>query len=284
MLSTESERMSVDNSIDPDLKLIKQLLELNGLSNSKGADVMGVQRSNLSSWLNGKAFVFSIKKIDSMLSALGMRALSDPVSHVRLCYLAPEIVHRWQVEEGAPSLIDVLRKTEPKKVLEGLEIFRVNAYPRGCFNILRGERQNGVLLMLIANRDPSAQDYPLSPEMLGFGRLAGTIEMSLEQWIGWWKEPALPIQEFGTQIYELMGTASAGQGADRLPLDRTSGSVDAQLVDCQCQVAGLSALIIALINEVDRLEAGNRLLNKDEQRRIIKEGQDRERQKRAANG
>ena len=276
--------MSIDKPVDPDLKLIKNLIELSGLSISKAADVMGIQRSNLSSWLNGKPNVFSIKKIDRMLEALGMRAMSDPASGLRLCYLSPEVVHRWQAEAGAQSFIDVLRTTEPENVLDGLEIFRVNAYPKGHFNIVQGKSQNGELMMLVAHRDPASKDYPLSAEMLGFGKMAGTIELPLEKWITWRKEKTLPIPAFRTQISEYMDRVYEGQGADSQRLDSKSQSVEAQLNNYQRQVAGLNAFTQALMVEVLRMDPGNRLLEKDEQKRIYNEAHDRELQKRSSGG
>ena len=185
---------------------------------------------------------------------------------------------------GAAAFIDVLRATEPESVLAGLKIYRVNAYPRGYFNILRGERQNGDLLMLVANKDPSAKDYPVSAERLGFGRMAGTIEMPLEKWIAWWQEKTLPMPQFSAQISEYLGRVQADEGTDNPQLDSKSKSVEAQLIDCQCRVAGLSALILALMDVVGKEDRNHPLLHKDEQRRIIKEGQDRERQKRSPGG
>lgn len=276
--------MSIDKPVDPDLKFIKNLIELNGLSISKAADMMSIQRSNLSSWLNGKPNVFSIKKIDGMLEALSMRAMSDPASGLRLCYVSPEVVHRWQVEQGAQSFIDVMRTTEPENVLDGLEIFRVDAYPKGHFNIVRGKRQNGELMLLVANRDPASKDYPLSAEMLGFGKMTGTIELPLEKWIAWRKEKTLPMPAFGTQIAEFMGSVHEDQGANSQPLDSKSQSAEAQLNDCQCQIAGLNAFTQALIDEVLRMDPGNRLLEKDEQKRIYNDARDREIQKRSTGG
>lgn len=273
--------MTQTTPLDPDLKLIKQLIGLNGLSNAKAADAMAIQRSNLSSWLNGKPNVFSTKRIDVMLEALGMRAVSDPVSNLSLRYLTPEVVHRWQVEVGAVAFIDVLRATEPESVLAGLKIYRVNAYPRGYFNILRGERQNGDLLMLVANKDPSAKDYPVSVEQLGFGMMAGTIEMPLETWIAWWQEKTLPMPQFSAQISEYLGRVQADEGTDNPQLDSKSKSVEAQLDECQYQVAGLSALIQAFINEMRGMKPPNRLLNKDEQSKIYNEARNREIQKRS---
>lgn len=54
--------MTISNASDPDLDLIKNLVELNSLSIAKAAKLMGIQRSNLSSWLKGKQNVFCVAR------------------------------------------------------------------------------------------------------------------------------------------------------------------------------------------------------------------------------
>lgn len=272
--------MTITSPLNPDLKLIKQLIELNGLSNAKAAEAMGIQRSNLSSWLNGKPNVFSTKRIDGMLEALGMRAVSDPLSNLSLRYLSPGVAHRWQVVAGTESFSEVLRATEPASILQGLEIFRVNAYPRGYFNIVRGDRPNGALVMLIAHQNPDTPGYPVSVEGLGFGRMMGTVELPLEQWITWWREPSLALPEFAAQLSKYLDKAQVGVVNGNPPLDSKAKSAEAQLIDCQCLVAGMNTLIQAFIEELRRLDADNPLLKKDQQFEIIKKGRDSERLKR----
>ena len=274
--------MTITSPLDPDLKLVKQLIELNGLSNAKAADAMGIQRSNLSSWLNGKPNVFSTRRIDGMLEALGMRAVSDPMSNLSLRYLSSAVAHRWQVVTGTESFSEVLRATEPASVLEGLEIFRVNGYPRGHFNIVRGDRPNGALVMLIAHQDPGTHGYPVSVEGLGFGRMVGTLELPLEQWIAWWREPSLAMPEFGAQLSEYLDKAKAEVASGNSPLNSQAKSVEAQLIDYQCGVAGFGALIQEFINELGGKDQKNRLLDKDVQRTIFQEAKERERQKRTS--
>lgn len=272
MLSRES-IMPIENPIDPDLLLIKLLIELNGLSVSKAAKLMGVQRSNLSAWLNGKPNVFSINKIEGMLEALGIRAMSDPSTGIRLSYLSPDIAHRWQVEKGAASLIDVFRSVEAEETLEALVIYDVNAFPKGHFNVVHAKRPNGELILLVANRDPKTRGYPLTPELLGFGKVAGTIEIMLETWIAWWKAEALPMDTFYKEISERMNKADkAGVGRHK----SVSGikSVGAELNECQRTVKGLRAVIQAFMDEMYKIDRENRLLDKGHRDKIFKDTYD----------
>lgn len=271
--------MSSNKSEISDLQLIKYLIELNGLSISKAAKVMGIQRSNLSSWLNGKPNVFSATKIEGMMAALGMCATSEPLTGIRVRYLSPDIVHRWQVEAGAQSLIEVLRATEPEDVLEGLAIFQVNISQQGRFVILRSaEGKKGGWMMFVANRDLASKDYPLSPEMLGLGKLVETVEIPVLKWVSWWKEKSLTMAAHLEGILEVLYPVEIDFDWDcEIPEENKKetgflfdeddlfmgwhpDSTEEQLLACERTVEELKATIQKYVDELRRVDPGNFLL------------------------
>lgn len=256
---------------DPDLMLIRNLIELNGLSISKAAEVMNIQRSNLSSWLNGKPNVFSIKKIEGMLDALGMRAMSDPSTGIRLCYLSPDIVHLWQVEKGSQSLIDVLRTTESEASLEWIEIFQVYAYPKGHFNLIRRKSNNGDLLILVTNKEATSDTYPISPEILGFGKMAGAFQMPLEKWIGWWKTKNLPVSAIRDELESLTGADAVSTTIDKRLASHDFEETSNKLKESLSTNEGLKAIIRELLGELRRIDPSNRLLKKAVRDKIFAE-------------
>lgn len=264
---------------DPDLMLIRNLIELNGLSISKAAEVMNIQRSNLSSWLNGKPNVFSIKKIEGMLDALGMRAMSDPSTGIRLCYLSPDIVHLWQVEIGSHSIIDVLRFTEPEASLQWMEIFQVDAYPKGRFNLMRRKSDSGDLIILVANKDSTSDTYPVTTESLGFGRMAGTIEVPLEKWIGWWKTKTLEVSVLRDELASFTNADKISEPIDNALTTHELDVAVNKLKESQCTNEGLKGIIREFLHEMRKINPDNRLLKHEERDKIFIEGYNSEAKK-----
>ena len=268
--------MYVNDIEEPYLTLIRSLIELNGLSISKAAEVMNIQRSNLSSWLNGKPNVFSIKKIEVMLDALGMRVISDSSAGIRLCYLSTEVIHLWQVEKDGASLSHVLRHTEPETSLKWMEIIQVDALPNGKFNLIRRKSESGDLLILLANKDVASNSYPISPESLGFGKAAGNIKIPLEKWIGWWKTKILSVSQLRNELESLTSLEKI-----RAPFDDTLArheleSAINKLKESQCTTEGLKAIIREFLHEIKRISPGNRLLNHEERDKIFNDYYDKE--------
>lgn len=256
--------MSSHKSDLSDLQLITHLIPLNGLSIAKAAKVMNIQRSNLSVWLNGRQNVFSVAKIEGMLEALGISAKSEASTGIRLRNLSQDVIHRWQVEEGAQSLIDVLRTIESESSLDRLEIFQVNTSQQGFFNILRNQDgENGGWLMLVANRDTASQiiHYPLSPELLGFGTVAGSIVIPTLTWMGWWKEKTLPAPVFLEEISGVLDKISVKGGANDQNIERSQELVEIQLQNCQRTIKELEDIIRVFTDELHRVDPRNRLLD-----------------------
>lgn len=249
-----------ESKID-ELQLIKQLIALNGLSISKAAEVMKVQRTNLSSWINGKLNVFSTSKIDGMLELLGINAIGDSSSGVRLYLLSNERAHRWQVEGGAYSFIEVLRATEENETLKFLEIFEVNTLPKGRFNIVRRKSKSGDLYILISNKDSSVNTYPISPEIVGFGMIAGTIEVPVEKWITWLKAQELSASTFRNEISIFMDASKNAEDTDNLREDRQFNLISKELNHYKCKSEGLKTIMRALLGEVRKLDTSNPLLD-----------------------
>ena len=247
--------MTQSEIINADLMLIKNLIDLNALSISKAADVMNIQRTNLSSWLNGKLNVFSIQKIDGMLKSLGMHAIGDLSTGIRLNYLSLEEVHRWQVDDGATAFINVLRSTETDDALSWLEVFEVDALPKGCFNMVRRKSQSGDLIILVANRNPGTNTYPLSPEMLGFGKMAGKINVPLEKWIGWLKAKTLSTATFRDEILEFMTHSKAAETVDQSAIQHQLEKSTDKLNAVTIENVGLRAIIRNLLGEIRKLDS-----------------------------
>ena len=254
---------------EPDLALIKNMIELNGLSISKAAEAMNIQRSNLSSWLNGKPNVFSIKKIEGMLEALGMRAISDASTGIRLCYLSPDIVHLWQVEKGSQSFIDVLKTSEPETSLKWMEIFQVDTYPKGRFNLVRRKSNSGDLIILVANKDSASDTYPIPTDSIGFGIMAGTIKMSLEKWIGWWKTKTLSVSSFREELASLIGSDKINKPVDVALTTHELNVTVNKLKESQCTVEGLKAIIREFQHEMHKINTANKLLKHEERDKIF---------------
>lgn len=258
-------------AIEQDVILVKNLIELNGLSISKAAEVMNIQRTNLSSWLNGKPNVFSMKKIEVMLAALGLNIMSDPSTGIRLCSISPDIVHLWQIPKDAQSLIEVLRSTEDEESLKWMEIIQVDASPKGHFNILRRKSNSGDLIILVASKDSTSRTYPISSEDLGFGKMAGKIQIPLEKWIAWWRTKSLSTAHLRNELESLTRTeqiiAPIDNELNKRELENTVG----KLIEAQCSNEGLKAIIRALLEELRKNDPENRLLIKENRDEIYKE-------------
>jgi predicted XRE-type DNA-binding protein len=261
-----------------DLILIRSLIELKGLSISKAAELMNIQRTNLSSWLNGKPNVFSSKKIEGMLDSLDMRAMGDASTGGALRYLSPNIVHLWHLEKDSHSLIDVLRSTESDSSLQWMEIFQVDAHPKGRFNLMRRKSASGDLIILIANKDSTSETYPVLAENIGFGKNAGRIKVPLEKWIGWWKTKTLPASSLREELESLTGTEKISEAVDNelttYELDITKN----KLKESICNSVGFRAIIRAFRGEMEKIDPDNKLLKKEVRDKIFNEYYNKEAQ------
>lgn len=253
---------------DHDLILIRSLIELKGLSISKAAELMNIQRTNLSSWLNGKPNVFSSKKIEGMLDALDMRAMGDASTGGALRYLSPNIVHLWHLEKDSHSLRDVLRSTESDSSLQWMEIFQVDAHPKGRFNLMRRKSDSGDLIILVANKDSTSETYPISPDNLGFGKNAGSIKLPLEKWIGWWKMKTLPASSLREELESLTGSDKINEPFDNVLNAHELDIAMNKLKESRCTTEGLKAIIREFQHEMHKINPDNRLL-KHEERDIV---------------
>lgn len=253
--------MTPSDKKNVDLDLIRNLIDLNGLSISKAADLMGIQRTNLSSWLNGKSNVFSTVKIDGMLESLGMHAIGNNSTGVRICYLSHDHVHRWHVDESSTALTDVLKATESNEALEWLEIFQVNASPKGSFNIIRRKSKSGDLYILVTNKNPSSVTYPISAENIGFGKKAGNISLPTEKWIAWLKAQTLPTSTFRNEISEYLDATNTVEAADESILKHQIEEMSKELKDSIRTNDGLRAVIRALLGEIRKLDKNNKMLD-----------------------
>lgn len=254
---------------DGNLTLIKHLINLNGLSISKAADVMKVQRTNLSSWLNGKLNVFSESKIDGMLKLLGMRTIGDSTTGVKLFYMSPEITHRWQIEEGAEAFISVLNETESVENLNKIEIFEINTQPKGRFNLVRRKSPSGDLYILVANKNTSEYNYPISHETIGFGRMAGTIDVPVEKWVSWIKTQALSTSTFRNEISAYIDATQQHGNVDQTILKQELDSTIATLTILKCREEGLKAIIRELLGAVRKLDSKHPMLERVERNKIF---------------
>ena len=76
------------------LDLFKCLVSLSGMNNAQVADVVGINRPNLYTWLSGKSQVMSKEREEKLLSVLG----------VYKGKISRNIVHRWRVGEKLENI------------------------------------------------------------------------------------------------------------------------------------------------------------------------------------
>ena len=242
-----------DRSNQQDLYLVKALIDLTNLSVSKTAEAVGIQRTNLSAWLNGKQNVFSDQRVEKVLNHLGVNTLGDSATGVRFCDLDSVHVHKWYLAEP-DHLTTVLETTLSVEELQALEVFQVNTKPHGMFNLIRTSGVNGDVYIILCHKESGQNAYPL-PNDFQFGKLIGSIDLPVQKWIGWLKTKELLTSDFRTEINshifarpnEVSGSLNTGSNSSK---------------ESKSHDAGLRAVIRSLLAELRNLDPDNRLLVK----------------------
>lgn len=239
-----------------DIFLVKCLIDLNGLNLTKAAELMGVQRSNLSAWLSGKPNVFSASKRESMLSALGMQITHDALSDLRHISLSRNTTHSWAIRSGSTALFEFLSHIESGELLKNVEAIRIDAIPYGTFSILRSHSYAGEVFIMLSpfKPPPSTMEESLN-EGLENNNIIGSISIELTKWMDWQIKRPSPA-DLSRLLDQLtfkpnqFGFEKQSNVVSELKKNRHS-----------IEIAGLAELIHELLNEIQRFDPTNDLLD-----------------------
>ena len=174
-------------------EVIAALIRLNNISQGKAADLAGLVRPNVSSWLCGRIDALSMEKQLKLFDVLG-------VSYGRL---RPDGVHRWcvrEVEEVALVLGEVL-DDEERAHAEFWHIHNTR-YP-GCI-VLKVVKPTGSVWVVMYRPMMSEPPQPINAESLRFGEDQGEVIIDTETWESWLPPAMLEPVSFGTQITNLI--------------------------------------------------------------------------------
>jgi transcriptional regulator with XRE-family HTH domain len=174
-------------------EVIAALIRLNNISQGKVADLAGLVRPNVSSWLCGRIDALSMEKQLKLFDVLG-------VSYGRLRH---DGVHRWcvrEVEEVALVLGEVL-DDEERAHAEFWHIHNTR-YP-GCI-VLKVVKPAGSIWVVMYRPMMAEPPQPINAESLRLGVDQGDVIIDTETWESWLPPAVLEPISFGTQITKLI--------------------------------------------------------------------------------
>jgi len=174
-------------------EVIAALIRLNNITQGKAADLAGLVRPNVSSWLCGRTDALSIEKQLKLFDVLG-------VSYGRL---RPDGVHRWcvrEVEEAALVLGEVL--DDEQRVHAECWYIHNTRYP-GCI-VLKVLKPAGSIWVVMYRPMMAEPPQPITAESLRCGFDRGEIIIDTETWESWLPPAVLEHMSFDTQINELI--------------------------------------------------------------------------------
>jgi len=174
-------------------EVIAALIRLNNISQGKAADLAGLVRPNVSSWLCGRIDALSMEKQLKLFDVLG-------VSYGRL---RPDGVHRWcvrEVEEVALVLGEVL-DDEERAYAEFWHIHNTR-YP-GCI-VLKVVKPAGSIWVVMYRPMMAEPPQPITAESLRCGIDRGEVIIDSATWESWLPPAVLEPVSFGTQMTNLI--------------------------------------------------------------------------------
>jgi len=174
-------------------EVIAALIRLNNISQGKAADLAGLVRPNVSSWLCGRIDALSMEKQLKLFATLGVNYGS----------LRPDGIHRWcvrEVEDAALVLGDVLNDEERANC----EIWHVHnlRYP-GCI-VLKVVKPTGFIWVMMYRPLMTDPPQPINADSLRCGVDQRDFIIDNATWESWLPPGVLEPVSFGVQITKLI--------------------------------------------------------------------------------
>lgn len=238
-------------------EIFKILTHLSGLNNATIADLAGVKRPNLYSWLGGKTQAMSDENIEKLFNVLG----------VYKGKLSSEIVYRWQADADLQNIKAVLTHFLEQNVLDKADInfIEIEGYETTLqekYNLIHIPGAKDSLTILLANNSPQQISFPVKSSKLGFGKDNKRISISIDQWSRWWGADNLSSSAFWIEASLYLSSQTKNvQVNDELDIDLLT-TYQSQLVQNTAENAGLRAIIRALLRELRNLKPKHKLLDK----------------------
>lgn len=251
------------------LDLFKCLVSLSGMNNAQVADMVGINRPNLYTWLSGKSQVMSKEREEKLLSVLG----------VYKGKLSGNIVHRWRVGENLENIRTALTLLETKENLDTAEIYfvKTDASATGkieLFNLMVIPRREDEVTILVTLEKPLSTEYPIKKTKLTLGKDCQIIDIWADLWYRWWNKEELTSEEFWSEASHIIETKK--DTPEKIVDIDLIASYENQISINKAEDAGLRAIIRGLLNELRKVAPKSKLLDQSERAKIYQEYYDHE--------